>query len=150
MIAGQRVSGGRFIAGLKMSKKILSFFLSVMMILSFVHAAPRLSRAAEDLRSRAARGASLAKRSRLQTEMPAEIENIEAQDFAPGFRWTPPFMSREFFIRLARILLFCAIAAIFLIILFNLKNNLWSRSREKKLVFGGEKERGADAASRME
>jgi hypothetical protein len=46
--------------------------------------------------------------------------------------------------------LLCAVTAIVLIILFNLKGNLWSSSRAKKLVFGGEKERGADAVSRME
>jgi hypothetical protein len=135
-----------------MSKKLLFFFLSMTMSFSFEYAAPLISYAAEDLSSRAARGAALAERNLgLQTEPPAEIENVRAQDFSPKIRWTPSFGWGKYLLYFSRILLFCAITAIVLIVLFNLKNNLWSFSRGKKLVFkSGEKERGADAVSRME
>jgi hypothetical protein len=135
-----------------MPRKLLLFFLSVAMIFSFGHAARHMSYAAEELSSRTAREAALAKRElRLQTEMPAETENIEAQDFSQWFfHWARPSVPGEFLLYASRVLLLCAISAIVLIILFNLKSNLWSSSRAKKLVFGGEKERGADAVSRME
>ncbi|MDR2780536.1 MAG: hypothetical protein LBB28_05370, partial [Synergistaceae bacterium] len=94
----------------------------------------------------------MAKRDlRLQTEPPAGVESVKPHDISPWIRWIISLMPDRFLRFFYRILLFCAITAIVSIILFNLKNNLWSYSRAKKLVFGGEeKERDAGALYRME
>jgi hypothetical protein len=139
----------------------VSLFFLIMTLFSFGHAAPRISASeitrmtgeeAEKLSSEAAWRAVRAKRNlRLQTETPAGTEDARARDAGPLARWTLPSIPAGFTRIFARILLLCAIITIALIVLSNLKNNLWSRSRAKKLSFeGGEKERGADAASRME
>lgn len=150
-----------FITDLRISKKFWLFFL-VLAGLAIGHAAPYMSDAseirrttdgkAEKLAADSAVKAASAKRSLgLQTELPDNVENPRPRDYSPRIRRTPLFGSGEFLINFSRVLLFCSIAAIISIIVFNIKNNLWSYSRTKKLVLVNDgKVSGKDAASRME
>ena len=81
---------------------------------------------------------------RLQTETP-DVETPRAED--------RKFFDFNFSIRglenLPRLILFISIASIIAVVLYNLKDNLWSRSRARRLEFeSGEK--GPAAAMRME
>jgi hypothetical protein len=146
---------------LKISEKFLFFFMAIIWV-AFALALPRMTEASQitgmtsgdagRLSADASRWAASAKRNlRLQTELPADTKDISPRDYRFGIRWNPRFGSVEFLKNFSRIILFCAVAVIVSIILVNLKNNLWSDSRARKIVFvGDQKEAVSDAVSRME
>jgi hypothetical protein len=105
-----------------------------------------------NLSGEAARAATRAERVLgLQTEPPGEVNAAKPQDYLPQDGWNSRFPPGGFWRNVPKILLFCSITIIAAIIIFNLKDNLWSYSRTKKLVFADDEKRsGASAVRRME
>ena len=87
-----------------------------------------------------------AKRSlRLQTELPADVVTPRAED------WKIFNFSIKGLEGLPRLILIISIVTIIAVVLHNLKDNLWSRSRARRLKFeNDEKEPDAETAARIE
>jgi hypothetical protein len=102
-----------------------------------------------EIASTSARHLAAVKRSsRLQTNAPSGLEDFRPRQFRNG---GDVIRLVDFFRGYAQLILWCSLGIIGAAVLWNLKNNLWSASRSRKLAFRREDEvPSVSAAERME
>lgn len=83
----------------------------------------------------------------LQTEMPAAKQEMRKEDLPPRDLPNPDLSFNQ---QVMKIILYGAIIAILVVIAMNLRGNLWSESRSRRLTREAEEEIGAAAVERLD